>query len=473
MINIIAALMVKNEEKRILVSLNSIKTSVSAVALYDTGSEDKTVSVVEDFCNENNIKFFLLTGQFEDFSTSRNKLLDFINEINNKKREKNTRVFDYVLLLDSNDEYRGVSPLPDILRDEIVALDINQNTTDTPVKDAVVDATPRVLSAEKDSRTAAGAESVSQFEGNKHVCFKIKQRKSQSSLNLWRKKKQKNKSIDIVQNTFIQKYNTPDAFMVKQRWFVGNGRNDLCYFNIKIVKPNRGFIYVEPVHEYIKEPGDCNTHKIIDKMEIYQDRVADNDGKTRNRRENDAVVLTKVLQNKPNDSRTQYYMAQTYECLENKTSAYKYYKMRAQNSAGFFEEKFLSMMKCGYLKQGYAGVCWFLKAYDFLNRAEPLVELAKFFRNKREFQLAFAFSKMACALQIPEQTLLWSRDKTYNHDRWQELSISAYYVQQFAEGEDACKKALESPYDKDLNIKNLDFYILQKKTECKNGLQKP
>ncbi len=209
-INIIAALMVKNEEKRILVSLNSIKTSVSGVALYDTGSEDKTVSVVENFCNENNIKFFLLTGQFEDFSTSRNKLLDFINEINNKKREKNTRVFDYVLLLDSNDEYRGVSPLPDILRDEIVALDINQNTTDTPIEDAVpavVDATPRVLLAEKDK----------QFEGNKHVCFKIKQRKSQNSLNLWRKKKQKNKSIDIVQNTFIQKYNTPDAFMVKHR----------------------------------------------------------------------------------------------------------------------------------------------------------------------------------------------------------------------------------------------------------------
>lgn len=460
-INIIAALMVKNEEKRIRVSLNSIKTSVSGVALYDTGSEDKTVSVVEDFCNENNIEFFLLVGQFEDFSTSRNKLLNFIDEINNNKLEKNIRVFDYVLLLDSNDEYKGDSPLPDILKDEIVALDINQNITDAAP--AVVDATPCALLAKRDK----------QFEGNKHVCFKIRQRQSQSSLKLWRKKLQKNKSIDIVQNNFIQKYNTPDAFMIKQRWFVGNGRDDLCYFNIKIIKPHRGFIYVEPVHEYIKEPSDCNTHKIIDKMEIYQDRVADNDGKTRNRWENDAVVLTKVLQNKPNDSRTQYYMAQTYECLGNSTSAYKYYKMRAQNSTGFFEEKFLSMMKCGYLKPGYAGVCWFLKAYDFLHRAEPLVELARFFRNSREFQLAFAFSKMACALQLPEQMLLWSSDKTYNHDRWQELSISAYYVQQFAEGEAACKKALESPYDKDLNVKNLDFYILQKKTECTNGLQKP
>ncbi len=437
--------MVKNEEKRILVSLNSIKTSVSGVALYDTGSEDNTVCLVKNFCNENNIEFFLLEGQFEDFSTSRNKLLDFIDKINNSKLKKNKRVFDYVLLLDSNDEYRGVGPLPDVLRDEIVALNSDRNTTDAPVESTT-------------------NKNVKPFEGNKHVCFKMKQRKPQSG--------RQKKNMDIVQNAIIQKC-TPDAFMVKQRWFIDNSRNDLCYFNIRIVKPNKGFIYVEPVHEYIQEPSGCNTHKIIDKMEIYQDRVADNDGKTKKRWENDIVVLTEVLQKKPNDARTQYYMAQTYECLENKTSAFKYYKMRAQNCTGFYEERFLSMIKCGYLKQGYDSVSWFLKAHDFLNRAEPLVELARFFRNKNHFQLAFVFSKMACALQLPEQTLLWSYDKTYNHDRWQELSISAYYVQHFAEGEDACKKALQSPYDKELNMKNLDFYILQKKTECNNGLQKP
>lgn len=470
-INIITALMVKNEEKRILVSLNSIKTSVSGVALYDTGSEDNTVCVVKNFCNENNIEFFLLEGQFEDFSKSRNKLLDFIDEINNNKLKKNIRVFDYVLLLDSNDEYKGDSPLPDILRDEIFALDSNKNTTDIPIKSDAQLAPPKT-----GTKLWSSTEKGKLLEGNKHVCFKIKQRKKQKNKNTGTTfgggSKATTDEVDIVQDTMTLKC-TPDSFMVKQRWFIGNGRNDLCYFNIKIVKPNRGFKYVEPVHEYIEVPFDCGTHTIIDKIEIYQDRVADNDGKTRSRWENDIVVLTKVLQNKPNDPRTQYYMAQTYECLENRTSAYKYYKMRSQNSTGFFEERFLSMMKCGYLKQGYSGVCWLLKSYDFLNRAEPLIELARFFRNKNQFQLAFAFSKMACVLQLPEQTMLWSADKIYNHDRWQELSISAYYVQQFAEGEDACKKALQSDYDKDLNIKNLNFYILQKKTECNNGLQKP
>jgi hypothetical protein len=408
-INIIAALMVKNEEKRILVSLNSIKDSVSGVALYDTGSEDNTVKLVKDFCNENNIELFLLEGHFEDFSTSRNKLFDFIDKINTDKLEKNTfsnnNAFDYVLLLDSNDEYRGIKKLPDIIKDKIYT----------------------TLHYDNEKETS-----------------KVTQ-------------------VDVL---------LPDAFMVKQRWFTGD-KNDLCYFNIKIIKPNRGFKYIEPVHEYIHEPSGCQTQKITDGMEIYQDRVADNDGKTKNRWKTDIYVLTRVLQEKPDDARTQYYLAQTYECMKNVEKAYRYYKMRSKNPCGFFEERFLSMMKCGNLKYGYGSVGWFFMAYDFMARAEPLIELARFFRNKNNFQMAFTFSKMACALQLPEQMLLWSHDKTYSHDRWQEMAISAYYVQQFDEGEEACKIALQSPYDKELNAKNLEFYVLQKKTRCNSGLQKP
>lgn len=444
-INIIAAFMLKNEEKRILVSLESIKESVSGVVLYDTGSEDNTVCLVKDFCNEHNIEFFLLEGKFEDFAVSRNVLFDFIDKINSEKLKKHNAGFDYVLLLDSNDEYKGVTPLPDILKDEILTLNSKENRTVVPIQNYNI-------------------KSVLQknipFDGNKHVYSRIKQRK----------KVQKNKN-EQTRKTIVP--SLPDAFMVKQRWFVGGGRADLCYFNIKIVKPNKGFKYVEPVHEYIQEPSGCKTHKILDGMEIYQDRVADNDGKTRKRWENDVSVLTRLLQEKHEDARTQYYLAQTYECLENVKDAFKYYKIRACNSNGFLEEQFLSMLKCAYLKPGYSSVGWFLRAYDFLARAEPLIGLSRFFRNKNNFQLAFTFSKMACDLQLPEHTLLWSSDKAYNNDRWQELAISAYYVQHFEEGEEACKKALQSSYDKETNTKNLEFFISQKKTECTSGLQKP
>lgn len=467
--HILAALMVKNEEKRILVSLESVKDSVSGVCLYDTGSTDNTIKIVKDFCTSHNIEFFLLEGQFIDFSVSRNKLFDFIDNMHTHrlkhKSSKNDIVYDYILLLDSNDEYKGKKPLPDILKDEISNID---NTTDSATR-----LQPHKEKSIPPHKSVCFTKSE-MFEGNSHVRFKIK----------CRKKAQKKQNIDNSTTTdssekcakndvhIIQK-RTPDAFMVKQRWFIGGGRNDLSYFNIKIVKPNIGFKYVEPVHEYISEPPNCVTHKIIDGMEIYQDRVADNDGKSKNRWKNDISILTRVLQETPDSPRTQYYLAQTYDCLENYKQARKYYKIRSQNPQGFWEERFLSMLKCGYLKPS-SSITWFYRAYEFMARAEPLIDLAKFFRNKNQFQLSYAFSKMACSLKFPEtETLLWSPDKIYNHDRWQELSISAYYVQQFAEGEEACKKALQSVYDKELNAKNLEFYTLHKNKECISGLQKP
>lgn len=478
--NIIAALMAKNEEKRILVSLDSIKDSVSGVALYDTGSEDNTVKIVKDFCNKNNIEFFLLEGQFEDFSVSRNILFDFIDKINTSRLEKhpfkNKNLFDYVLLLDSNDEYKGKKPLPDILKEEIDTLDCKDSKVETPFSISHGDGETGTDATEVGASAALKSNRLSNsrlFEGNAHVRYKIKCRKTDKKNAHKKTKRTTGATTSGAEGQIVVKKPTPDAFMVKQRWFVGGGRNDLCYFNIKIVKPHIGFKYVEPVHEYLQEPPGCYTHKIIDGIEIYQDRVADNDGKSANRWKNDICVLSQVLQEKPEDARTQYYLAQTYECLENLKEARRYYKIRSENPHGFSEERFFSMLKCGYLKPS-SSVGWFLKAYDFMARAEPLIELSRFFRNKNQFEFAFTFAKIACSLQFPEtQTLLWSHYKMYNHDRWQELAINAYYVKQFEEGEEACKKALQSSYDKELNAKNLEFYNLHKKTECINGLQKP
>ena len=70
-------MMVKNEQKRLLVSLNSVLGHVDSIVLYDTGSEDNTIEIASTFCQENNIPFRLKQGEFVDFSTSRNVSLEF------------------------------------------------------------------------------------------------------------------------------------------------------------------------------------------------------------------------------------------------------------------------------------------------------------------------------------------------------------------------------------------------------------
>jgi len=87
-------LMVKNEEKRIEITLTSVKDVVDGIVVFDTGSEDKTVDIMKRFAKTHNLHFHLLQGQFEDFATSRNRLLEFADK----------HLYDYLLLLDSNDE---------------------------------------------------------------------------------------------------------------------------------------------------------------------------------------------------------------------------------------------------------------------------------------------------------------------------------------------------------------------------------
>ena len=95
----IALLMIlKNEEKRLSVSLKSVIGIVKSLVIYDTGSTDNTLQILRDFSSENNIELHLKQGDFVDFSVSRNVSLDFADSFDN---------IDFLLLLDCNDELQG------------------------------------------------------------------------------------------------------------------------------------------------------------------------------------------------------------------------------------------------------------------------------------------------------------------------------------------------------------------------------
>lgn len=99
-VHISLAMMVKNEEKRIHVSLNSVIGVVDSLVIFDTGSEDKTIEIIKEFCDKQKLKLHLKQGEFVDFSTSRNVLLDFVDTISE---------IDYIVMLDCNDELKNAN----------------------------------------------------------------------------------------------------------------------------------------------------------------------------------------------------------------------------------------------------------------------------------------------------------------------------------------------------------------------------
>lgn len=100
------AMMVKNEHKRLHVSLKSVVGYVDALIIYDTGSTDDTLDIVQNFAEKHKINLYLIQGTFVDFSTSRNVLLEYADTV----------PVHYLLLMDCNDELQGGKSLLDLAK---------------------------------------------------------------------------------------------------------------------------------------------------------------------------------------------------------------------------------------------------------------------------------------------------------------------------------------------------------------------
>jgi glycosyltransferase involved in cell wall biosynthesis len=250
--------------------------------------------------------------------------------------------------------------------------------------------------------------------------------------------------------------NKNDSFMIKQKWYTGN--TTIHYYNTRLIKNKPGFLYKGSVHEYLKTPNNELSLR-INGIALYQDRVLNNDGSTQKRWSQDLILLLKDFKEDPTNARTQYYLGQTYECLNDHEKAKYYYKLRAFNNDGFNEEMFNAALKCVQLEiEEEEKIKWCYISLKIMYRAEPLTIMARFYRLKNNYVLAYHFSKIACDVDYPENCILWVDEKCYNYDRWHELSIASFYVKKYDVGKNACLQALKTDNEKLLNKKNLSFY---------------
>lgn len=102
-------MMVKNEKKRIQVSMDSVTGHVDCFIIYDTRSTDNTVELITDHCEKHKINLYMIQGEFTNFSESRNVLLDYADTVG----------VDYLLLLDVNDELRGGDDLKNFAKNQL------------------------------------------------------------------------------------------------------------------------------------------------------------------------------------------------------------------------------------------------------------------------------------------------------------------------------------------------------------------
>ena len=143
-------------------------------------------------------------------------------------------------------------------------------------------------------------------------------------------------------------------------------------------------------------------------------------------------------------------------------SAYDYYKIRSYKD-DYIEEKFLATYKCGLLSQQLnynweTSFIWYIKAFEIIQMAEPLVKIADYNKLKQIWIMCYMFYETACKIRYPENCKLFVDKFIYDYSRWQILSVCAWYNQSYDIGKMACLKCISHGFDKENNIKNLEFY---------------
>ena len=112
---IVLGMIVKNEEKVILKTLKTVIDAVDCVYIYDTGSTDTTVQLINEFAEQYPTKqFFMKFGQFVNFEKTRNELLEWIDT------HPDSLDVDFILLLDANDEFNGCRELREFTKQHLI-----------------------------------------------------------------------------------------------------------------------------------------------------------------------------------------------------------------------------------------------------------------------------------------------------------------------------------------------------------------
>lgn len=234
------------------------------------------------------------------------------------------------------------------------------------------------------------------------------------------------------------------------------------FINTKLIKSHCGFKYRGAVHEYIE----CETKTIRD-IVIYQD-LSREIGQSRKRFGRDVEILQKEYDRDSRNTRTVFYLAQTYGCLGDMANSYKYNMIRSK-MGGFIEEVYESLLRAAIAVRKLEPDNW-EKALELFTRAaytlpqervEPLVHIAKYYIDKRRFSTAFSYLTKACQLDFPSNSQLFVSDEVYNYTRWHLMGIAAYYSGSHnwkKWGIIATEKAIKTGIETVVNSENKIFY---------------
>jgi hypothetical protein len=300
----------------------------------------------------------------------------------------------------------------------------------------------------------------------------------------------RNRALDLAQEQFPQA-----AFMVMldAEWYLNDARAlvefcELCLLRgdthssylmhivnqaldnyiCRLFRCNHGVRFLGVVHEVVPQ---ALTVKVPDT--IYFEYLPESNGieKTAQRFIRDRELLLREHISKPWCTRTLFYLARTCEDLGDWQQAYHFYKIRV-DMVGWDEEDFIvryrlaETIKKLVLRSEYGSryswseaMDYYMQAYQMRpHRIEPLVGIADYYVALDQMESAFLFAKRAVEKEYPVKDVLFVEKYLYNYYRYELLARCAWYINEFAIGAVAARKAYEAYPDYKYAQINMNCY---------------
>lgn len=162
----------------------------------------------------------------------------------------------------------------------------------------------------------------------------------------------------------------------------------------------------------------------------------------------DARVLEKALRKEPDNARYVFYLAQSYRDAGELQKSLKAYERRS-DMGGWDEEVWYSLYQVARLSERLKlppelVTHRYLQAYQYrFRRAEPLVDLARIFRERKQYVLAHLFAERAIKTKRPDD-ILFVDAGTYTWRAIDEYAVASYWVGNYQDCARACEALLKS-----------------------------
>lgn len=234
---------------------------------------------------------------------------------------------------------------------------------------------------------------------------------------------------------------TADAYTLR----LGDGP-DFTYWRRQLFRDGMPWRYEGVLHEYATCPGEFTESRIEGDYFVHSRRLGarSRDPQTS---AHDRDLLLAVLELKPDDARSAFYLAQNFFDLGDYASSRHWYARRVQ-MGGWDEETYCAMVRLAdsmaRLDEPWPDVQEaYLQAWEYRpSRAEPLHAIAFHYRTTQRYQPGHLFAQRAAAIPLPDGDSLFVATDVYRWRALDEQAVCASWTGRPEESFTLCRKLL-------------------------------